>query len=77
MNIQAKIIEVMSDVLDNVTVSESTCRQSTPEWNSLKHMEIIFAIEEEFNIQYSVEEIIEVSSVLDIANSITGKGYES
>ena len=70
MKAQTKIIEIISDILNNVDVNDSTSRQTTPEWNSLKHMEILFAIEEEFEIQYSVEEMVEISSVLDIVNSI-------
>jgi acyl carrier protein len=70
MKAQTKIIEIISDILNNVDVNGSTSRQTTPEWNSLKHMEILFAIEEEFEIQYSVEEMVEISSVLDIVNSL-------
>jgi acyl carrier protein len=73
MNSQTKIIEIVSDVLDNVEVSSSTARQNTPEWNSLKHMEIIFAIEEEFEIQYSEDEMIAIASVGDIVDSIARK----
>ena len=73
MNSQPKIIEIVSDVLASVEVSDLTSRQDTPEWNSLKHMEIIFAIEEEFEIQYSEEEMIAIASIGDIVDSIAGK----
>lgn len=77
MNSQTKIIEIiieiMSDVLNISDVNVTTTRQNTPEWNSLKHMEIVFAIEEEFEIQYTVEEIIGLASVLDISQSIMRK----
>ena len=73
MNSQPKIIEIVSDVLAGVEVSDLTSRQGTPEWNSLKHMEIIFAIEEEFEIQYSEEEMIAIASIGDIVDSIARK----
>ena len=73
MNSQPKIIEIVSDVLAGVEVSSLTARQDTPAWNSLKHMEIVFAIEEEFEIQYSEDEMIAIASVGDIADSIARK----
>lgn len=73
MNSQPKIIEIVSDVLAGVEVDDLTSRQVTPEWNSLKHMEIIFAIEEEFEIQYSEEEMIAIASIGDIVDSIARK----
>lgn len=73
MKAQTKIIDIISDILGNVDVDISTSRHTTPEWNSLKHMEILFAIEEEFEIQYSVEEMTAISSVLDIVNSLVRK----
>ena len=73
MNSQAKIVEIISNLLNIADVNVSTSRQNTPEWDSLKHMEIIFVIEEEFEVEYTVEEIIEIASVLDIFQSIMRK----
>jgi acyl carrier protein len=73
MNSQPKIIEIVSDILTNIEVNSSTSRQNTPAWNSLKHMEIIFAIEEEFEIQYREAEMIAIASVIDIVDSIEQK----
>jgi acyl carrier protein len=77
MNAELKTLEIVSDVLEDTQVTGATSRQNTPEWNSLKHMEIIFAIEETFGIQYSEEEMVDIDSVVDIVKSIEEKIHET
>jgi acyl carrier protein len=45
-----------------VTPEQEVERSETPEWDSLKHMELIFAIEDRFGVQFSEAELAELSS---------------
>lgn len=38
-------------------VSDDISMQSTPQWDSLRHMKLILAIEQEFDIEFDDEEI--------------------
>lgn len=43
------------------------------EWDSLNHMKLIIAVEEEFNIEFNDEEIVENISYSEIKNTIMKK----
>lgn len=59
-----KILETISEVLET-TVDENTTRASVPNWDSLKMLQIVMALDE---IGYSVplEKIAKINSVRDI-----------
>ena len=65
--IQAITITVLSTVL-KCEVNELSSRETLPNWDSLKHIEIIFAIEDELNIQFPEENMSELDSVIQITN---------
>ena len=48
-------------------------RENTPQWNSLKHMEIMFGIEEQFNIQFSESELSDLDSIYKIISVLDDK----
>jgi acyl carrier protein len=43
-------------------------------WDSLKHMELIAALEQQFDLQLSFDEIVAMRSVGDIKRVLTNKG---
>ncbi len=51
-------------------VSDDFSPDHCEEWDSLKHMNLIMAIEEEFNIQFGEGQIVEMLSVGLIIESI-------
>jgi acyl carrier protein len=64
-----KLAEVMADILD-VPVGEvrpETVRDGHPTWDSFNHLRLMTAIEEEFGVQFSMDEIegIETAGQLD------------
>ena len=60
-----RLFKVISQVL-NVPLSEINV-ESSPDniegWDSLKHMNLVLAIEQEFNIQFTEEQIIDMLNV--------------
>ena len=43
-------------------------------WDSLKHMEVIAALEQQFELQFSFDEIVSMRSVGDIKRVLSNKG---
>jgi acyl carrier protein len=51
-------------------VTASTSRANQPGWDSLKHMQIVFAIEERFEVRFSEEEIPQLDSFDKLAKHL-------
>ena len=70
-----RIKKVMSDVL-NIDVSLIN-NESSPDnienWDSLKHMNLIIALEEEFEIEFDDDEIVDSMSYATILNILNSK----
>jgi acyl carrier protein len=72
INVQENVMQIFSTML-GAAVDMGTSRINMPAWNSLKHMEIMFAIEEQFDIQFSELELSELDSLSEIVNALSGK----
>ena len=64
-----KLAELMAEILD-VPVGDirpETVRDGHPTWDSLNHLRLMTAIEEEFGVQFSMDDIegIETAGQLD------------
>lgn len=68
----ARVLNVVSQVL-GIPVDEIT-DDSSPEnveaWDSLKHMNLVLALEEEFGIRFSDERIVAMLSVRSIKDAV-------
>ena len=53
----------LTEIKDEMKMSERS------EWDSLSHMEIIVALEEELNVSFSLDEIVEMNSVARILSA--------
>ena len=67
--IESQLIEVLSTVLGH-PVNASTSRASESGWDSLKHIQIVFAVEEKFNVQFKEEEIPTLDSLAKIQEKL-------
>lgn len=70
-----RVLKVVSQVM-NVPV-EKLNEESSPDtienWDSLKHMNLILSLEEEFNVSFSDEEITEMLSIKLIIEALKMK----
>ena len=48
-------------------------RQNTPSWDSLKHIEIMFALEDELGAEFTEAELSELDSVTKIVDAVLAK----
>lgn len=66
---------IFQDVLDNKTVrvGRESDASSVDGWDSLTHIQIITAIEQEFAIDFTLAELEMISNVGDLADLIASK----
>ena len=67
-----KVLEIVSNILqvDISSISLDTSIDNTPKWDSLKQMQIVIAIEEEFEVRISDDDLIEANSIHKLVSSI-------
>lgn len=72
--IMEKLNEVFREVFDNesITVSDSTTAKDINEWDSLTHITLISEIEEEFEVEFEMEDVTQMKNVGEIADKIAG-----
>lgn len=61
-NVESVVLDIFSTVLKS-KVDPKDSRLTLSQWDSLKHIEIIFAIEDELSIQFDEEEIEQLDSI--------------
>ncbi len=69
---KSRILELISAILEIKLDNFGKCSQDfLPSWDSLNHAQIIFAIEDEFEIELSQEQMANIKSAQDILNIVT------
>ena len=69
---KTEVIDIVSNILNikKSKITENSGINTIEQWDSLKHMQIISAIEEEYKIEFSEQELIRSSNVKKLINSI-------
>ena len=67
MNTEKKVIEIISTVLDipESDINVEMFFSDIPEWDSLNHVHIISAIEEEFGFRFSLDMMMDIETIKD------------
>jgi len=67
--------KVFRDILDNeeIVLTDATTSNDIEEWDSLSHIQLIVAIEEEFDIDFTAQSIISWKNVGDMIDYIAEK----
>lgn len=70
-----KLEEIFCDIFntDDIELSEETCQDDIEGWDSLTHISILEAVQDDLQISFSLDEIIEMKNVSDIINCIQNK----
>ena len=72
--IQSAVAEILSITVGRtIAATEAVTRDSEPSWDSLKHVELIFMLEERFGVQFREDEMPELRSSEDIVHSLEEK----
>ena len=74
--VDAKVENVLSEVLQMpvTAITEDLTMKDVDAWDSLKHMELIVALEQSFDIQLSFDEIVAMQSVSQIKRVLRERG---
>lgn len=56
-----------SDIPDDVT---NLAVGSFPEWDSLAHFNFLLLVEENYNVRFTIEEMAELKSLLDVEKAL-------
>jgi acyl carrier protein len=67
--VDVELCEIVSSVLGR-PVNLETSRSDTPEWDSLKHMEIIFCVEGKWDVSFTEDEMVAITSLRDLKNKL-------
>jgi acyl carrier protein len=69
-----ELTEVLTNVLDTRNISEQDSADTIPTWDSVRHLTLITAIEERFDIAFEADEIMELTSVAAIIGALRKHG---
>jgi acyl carrier protein len=67
--VEKTVLGVLAAVL-KCQVDLETSRSNTRQWDSLKHIEVIFALEDELKVQFSKGEMSHMDSVSKIVSRV-------
>ena len=71
----SKLREILANTLDiePEELDDNASQENMPEWDSFAHMAIVSALEEEFKIDLTLEEIMEMHSFQKIKQVLVKK----
>ncbi len=75
MELQDKLNEIFCVVFDDddIKITPEVTANDVDGWDSLSHVNLIVAIESNFNIRFSQKELLTFKNVGDLLNSIRSK----
>ncbi len=73
-NVMEKLQEIIRDVFgdSSIVINESTKADDIDGWDSLTHITIMEAVQDEFGVKFSIDEMIEMHNVGEIASAVMG-----
>lgn len=68
-----RVLQIVSDVLDEPIgqLSGGSSPNTVDKWDSLNHMNIVLALEEEFSVEFTDDQIMKLLSVDAIVAALT------
>ena len=66
---------VLASILnvERESLHPQSSRDTLEEWDSVKHMYVMLALEEEFSVEFTDDEIANLASVSDLMRAMTAK----
>jgi acyl carrier protein len=70
-----QLYQIIGKVLgvDPGELSEESNAQNTPKWDSLRHIEVVFAMENAFHVRFTMPEIASLRKLGDIRQLLAAK----
>lgn len=76
---QLKLESIVAKVLsiDESAINDESNAKNTPNWDSMRHIELLLAIEVAFGVQFSMPEITSLKNLGDMRRLLSSKGVET
>ena len=67
-----RLNEVFQDVFDDesITVTDATTADDIEDWDSLEHINLLAAVEQEFGMKFNMGQVVSMKNVGDMADII-------
>ncbi len=75
MKLEALFSNLLQEPIESI--NEETSPRSTRSWDSLKHLELVMAIEGAYSVQFSMPEIAGLNSLGNIRQILKLKGVDA
>jgi acyl carrier protein len=79
MSAQSQVYSVFAETLGIPVegISDATAPENTPEWDSLKAMDLVVALEGAFDVRFSTKEIVSMRNIGIVRKVLTAKGIQN
>ena len=74
--IKLKVISIASNIFEAEVTSECSA-ENLNQWDSLNHIQFLFALEEEFSVRFNADELSTLTSIQVIVEKIKGAKNEA
>ena len=71
-----KVLELAREIFPT-EVDKTSSMENHEEWDSLNHIQFLFAIEEEFSIKFEPEELSKLTAISSIVSAISKRSHEA
>ena len=70
-----RLNEIFQDIFDDdeLVVTDETCADDVEEWDSLRHITLISAVEKAFGMKFAMKEVLEMENVGAMADILVKK----
>lgn len=70
-----KFYEIVGNILgvEPASLDEHSNASNTPQWDSLRHIEVIFAVESAYQVRFTMPEIASLRNLGDMRQLLTAK----
>ena len=69
-----ELTEIFTNVLETGSISEHDSAETILSWDSVRHLTLITAIEERFDITFDADQLMELTSVSAILEALRKSG---
>jgi len=75
MNTKTRLIRILDDIfkLNGLPIQDEWTSDDIANWDSLGHLNLIMALEKEFNITFEIDEMFAIESISDCVKMVTNK----
>ena len=77
MELHERLEGLFREVFDDeqLTLTDETVARDIPKWDSLAHINLMFSIEQEFEVRFNGNELAELKNIGELKTYLASKGH--